>query len=132
MFGGKLSMPGDVDPKSRFVRASSYLKTLPNPPSVDEALAGAYSVVRNVAVPFGAHDTSGGDSTDVWPTLWGSLTDLSHKVYYLQTTRSPNMFWVDLNSVNINEGAQVVEADIYDPSLSGDISSKLKPSQLKI
>ena len=27
LFGGKLPMPGDVDPKSRFVRASSYLKT---------------------------------------------------------------------------------------------------------
>ncbi|MFJ5487168.1 linear amide C-N hydrolase [Hansschlegelia beijingensis] len=29
LFGGPKSMPGDIDPESRFVRAASYLKTLP-------------------------------------------------------------------------------------------------------
>jgi penicillin V acylase-like amidase (Ntn superfamily) len=132
LFGGKLPMPGDVDPKSRFVRASSYLKTLPKSPSLEEAVAGAYSVTRNVSVPFGAHDTSGGDSTDVWPTRWGSLADLSHRVYYFQSTRSPNLFWVNLNKVNTSEGSPVLDVDAYDTNLSGDISSLLKPSQLKL
>ncbi|MFK5073457.1 linear amide C-N hydrolase, partial [Klebsiella pneumoniae] len=31
LFGGKEAMPGDIDPSSRFVRAASYLKTLPQP-----------------------------------------------------------------------------------------------------
>jgi choloylglycine hydrolase len=132
LFGGKLSMPGDIDPKSRFVRASSYLKTLPKPASLREAIAGAYSVIRNVAVPFGAHDTSGGDSSDTWPTLWSSLADLSNKVYFFQSTKSANLFWVDLSKLNSAEGASVVDVDAYDPNLSGDISDKLKPSQLKM
>lgn len=132
LFGGKLAMPGDIDPQSRFVRASSYLKTLPKPASLQEAAAGAYSVIRNVAVPFGAHDTSGGDSADTWPTLWLSLADLSHKVYYFQSTNSPNIFWVDLSKVNTAEGAPIMDIDAYDTTLNGDISAKLKPSHLKL
>lgn len=132
LFGGKLAMPGDIDPKSRFVRASSYLKTLPKPASLREAIAGTYSVARNVAVPFGAHDTSGGDSSDTWPTLWVSVADLSNKLYFFQSTKSANLFWLDLSKINTNEGAPVVDVDAYDPDLSGDISGKLKPSQLKL
>ena len=132
LFGGNQSMPGDIDPKSRFVRASSYLKTLPKPATANEAIAGAYSVIRNVAAPFGAHDTSGGDSKDTWPTLWGSLADLTHKVYFFQSTRSPNLFWIDLTKINLVEGALVMDVDAYDVHLSGDISDKLKPSQLKM
>jgi len=125
-------MPGYIDPKSRFVRASSYLKTLPKPASMREVIAGAYSVVRNVAVPFGAHDTSGGDSLDTWPTLWGALADLSNKVYYFQSTKSANLFWIDLNKVKAAEGSPVVDVDAYDVDLSGDISDKLKPAQLEM
>ncbi len=38
LFGGNLPMPGDIDPMSRFVRASSYLKTLPPPADTTEAI----------------------------------------------------------------------------------------------
>ena len=58
-FGGKLPLPGDIDPMSRFVRASTYLKTLPPPKDIRETVAGAYDVVRNAAVPPGSKDTSG-------------------------------------------------------------------------
>jgi len=34
--------------------------------------------------------------------------------------------------MNIKEGERVVDIDAYDPDLSGDISGKLKPSDLKI
>ena len=54
LFGGNLPMPGDVDPASRFVRATSYLKTLPKPANTYEAVSQLAGVARNVAVPFGA------------------------------------------------------------------------------
>ena len=132
LFGGKLAMPGDIDPLSRFVRARSYLKTLPRPTSEEDAIAGAYSVARNVSVPFGAHDTSGGDSTDTWPTLWASVADTTHRVYYFQSTRSPNVFWLDLGKVNLIEGAPVLDVDAYDTSLSGDVTNRLQPARIKI
>ena len=57
-------MPGDIDPMSRFVRAASYLKTLPKPANTYEAVSHLAGIARIVAVPFGALDTSGGEATD--------------------------------------------------------------------
>ena len=65
------------------------------------------------------------------PTLWASVADLSHKIYAFQSTKSANLFWVDLNKVNLAEGAPVVDVDAYDLNLSGDISDKLKPSSIE-
>ena len=38
-FGGTLSLPGDPDPLSRFVRASAFLRTLTPPNNELEAIA---------------------------------------------------------------------------------------------
>lgn len=127
LFGGERSMPGDIDPLSRFVRAASYLKTLPAPKDVAGAVAGVYSVARTVAVPFGAEDTSSSVTTDTWPTLWFGIADLTHRVYYFQSTTSPNLFWVDLASVPLDEGSPVRDVDAYDTSLTGGIANRLTP-----
>jgi penicillin V acylase-like amidase (Ntn superfamily) len=128
LFGGSKSMPGDIDPMSRFVRASSYLKTLPAPDGVREAVAGVYSVARTVAVPFGAEDTSTTVSTDTWPTLWFGIADLTHGVYYFQGTKSPNLYWVDLSRLSLGEGQPTRTIDAYDPNLDGDVSARLRPA----
>jgi penicillin V acylase-like amidase (Ntn superfamily) len=127
LFGGSRSMPGDIDPMSRFVRASSYLKTLPEPKGVREAVAGVYSVARTVAVPFGAEDTSSSVTTDTWPTLWFGIADLTHGVYYFQSTKSPNLYWVDFAKLSLDEGTPARGVDAYDPSLDGDVSGRLRP-----
>jgi choloylglycine hydrolase len=125
MWGGDLVMPGDIDPLSRFVRACSYLKTLPAPKDRYEALAGVYSVARNIAVPYGAHDTSGSETTDTWPTLWSTLADLTNKVYYFQSSQSPNLFWVDFSKLDLKEGSPARTIDAYNPTLAGEVSLAL-------
>ncbi|MBN8917161.1 MAG: linear amide C-N hydrolase [Rhizobiales bacterium] len=125
LFGGNLAMPGDIDPMSRFVRASSYLKTLPKPAGTEEALGHLTGVVRTVAVPFGAVDTSGGESADAWPTRWATLSDHTHKVYYVMPVNSPNVFWVDLAKFK-PESREILAVDPYAAGLSGDISGSLK------
>jgi len=125
LWGGNKAMPGDIDPLSRFVRACSYLKTLPKPKDKNEALAGVYSVARNIAVPYGAQDTSGSETTDTWPTLWSTLADLTNRVYFFQSSQSPNLFWVDFSKLNLKEGAPAQTIDAYDPTLAGEISAKL-------
>lgn len=126
-FGGDLSLPGDIDPLSRFVRAATYLETLPEPESVREAVAGAYSIARNVAVPFGAEDSSATGAEDTWSTLWFTLADTTHLTYYFQSTRSPNLYWVELDNLDLSEGAPVLKVDAYDFSLNGEISGRLEP-----
>jgi len=125
LFGGKRSMPGDIDPMSRFVRAASYLKTLPAPKDVPGAVAGVYSVARTVGVPFGAEDTSTNVTTDTWPTLWFAVADLTNRVYYFHTTTSPNMFWVDLARLPLADGEPVRSVNAYDTSLEGDVAARL-------
>lgn len=127
LFGGKLTMPGDIDPMSRFVRASSYLKTLPKPADKYEAVSHLAGVAHNVAVPFGALDTSGGGSTDAWPTRWTTIVDLTHKVYNVMPVNSPAVFWVDFTKLN-PKSSKILAIDPYDIRLSGDVSARLKSS----
>lgn len=72
-FGGELDLPGEILATDRFVRASYFLHYLPEPVSVEEAVAGAVLVSRNVWVPPGAtyDDFSG------YPTWWGSAAERS-------------------------------------------------------
>ncbi|MCK9915138.1 linear amide C-N hydrolase [Microbacteriaceae bacterium K1510] len=126
LFGGDLPMPGDIDPMSRFVRAASYLKTLPKPDDTVEALGHLAGILRTVTVPFGAHDTSGGDAVDSWPTRWGTIADHTHKVYYVMPANGPNVFWVDLSKFD-PRSADILAVSAYDAGLSGDVSGQLKP-----
>jgi choloylglycine hydrolase len=125
LFGGNLTMPGDVDPASRFVRAASYLKTLPKPADTYEAVSHLVGIARNVAVPFGAVDTSGGEATDVWPTRWGTVVDLTHKVYYVMPVNSPAVFWVDFGKLDVRS-SEILALDPYDIRPCGDVSAQLK------
>jgi len=126
LFGGNLPMPGDVDSLSRFVRGASYLKTLPKPNDYLDAIAGTLSVIRTTMVPFGAIDTSVGESADTWVTRWVTLADLTNKLYYFNSTSQPNIIWVDFKNINFNEGKPILKLDPSDVSLSGEISKNLK------
>ena len=125
-FGGKLSLPGDPDPLSRFVRASAFLKTLPMANSNLVALAGAFSVIRSVMVPFGAVDTSENQTVDAWATRWVSVADLTNTIYYFNATTAPNIIWVDLKKLDFTAGSPVRSIDPVDIHLVGDITTQLK------
>lgn len=127
LFGGKLAMPGDVNPLARFVRASSFLKTLPVPKDEIHALAGALSVLRTTMVPFGAENTATNPVTkDNWATRWITLGDLNKKVYYFNSTSAPNIVWVDLSKINFSKGSKVLKLDPTKPDLAGDVSKQFK------
>lgn len=124
-FGGKLPLPGDPDPLSRFVRAAAFLKTLPSPENNLAAIAGVLSVMRTVTVPFGAVDTSGNKTEDAWATRWVSVADVTNKIYYFNSTSAPNIIWLDLNKLNFAAGAKVLSVDPTDIRLKGEISKNL-------
>lgn len=129
LFGGNLAMPGDVDPLSRFVRASSYLKTLPKPKNYIEAIAGINSVIKTTLVPFGAEDTSGSDAEDTWATRWTTLSDLSNKIYYFSSTSAPNIIWIDFKNVKFTEGLPVRMIDPASIQHVGEVSQSMTRAQ---
>ncbi len=128
-FGGARSLPGDSDPLSRFVRAATYLKTLPQAKTEVEAIAGILSVIRSAMVPFGAVDTSGNETQDAWPTRWVTVADVTNKLFFFNSTSAPNIVWFDLNKVNFSKGAPVLSIDPTDVHLEGDVTKKLSANR---
>ena len=125
-FGGTLPLPGDTDPLSRFVRVSTYLKTLPFAKTPIEAIANVLSVIRTATVPFGAIDTSGNKTTDAWSTRWLSIADLTHKIYYFNSMTTPNIVWLYLTQLNFSKNAPVLSVDPNAIHYVGDLSKWLK------
>lgn len=123
-FGGELPPPGDITSEDRFVRSAYFLHYLPEPESVEEAVAGVFQLIANVSAPYGAPYSTG----DVYPTWWRSGADLTNRVYYFGSTRSPNIFWVSLDDL-----ADVHEVRKIDPrvlTLVGDQTADLQPAEL--
>ena len=127
-FGGTLPLPGDVDPASRFVRASTFLSTLPKASTPDEAEANLYGVMKNVAVPAGAEDYSGGQAEDSWQTLWTVIANLDQGSYAFQLARNPYPIWVELSRLRFSGGGPMRRLDVQSPALTGDVSDLLNRS----
>lgn len=120
-------LPGSIQSADRFVRASYFLSQLP--PTTDErqAVAGVLSVIRNVSVPWGVEDPQ---RPNLSPTYWRTVADSTSKVYYFESTLSPDIVWVNLNAVNLSPGSGVRAAAVEgDYSLIGNIDARLTPAQ---
>ncbi len=116
----EMQLPGNVSPTDRFVRATYFLKTLPEPKNQREAAAGMFSIMRNVSVPFGAPYTA----TSGYATEYRTVTDTTNKRYFFELTTSPNVVWVDLNKFNLTPGASVRMLNPDNIDLSGDVTKK--------
>jgi choloylglycine hydrolase len=118
-------LPGNVNPVDRFVRATYFLKLLPEPKNQREAAAGMFSVVRNVSVPFGAPYGEFG----VYNTEYRTVSDLTDKVYFFELTTSPNVVWADLTKFDLRPGAPIMSFDPDDIGVSGDVTKKFRKAK---
>lgn len=117
-------LPGNVDPKDRFVRATYYQMMLPEPKTEQEAISGVLAIARNVSVPFGAPNNIPGS---LYNTEYRTAIDLTHRRYFFELSNSPNVVWVDLDKLNLNPGAPVLTLDPDNLELSGNVTTKFKP-----
>ena len=85
-------LPGSHQSEDRFVRASYYLKFMGNE-AIDprRQVAGVFSIMRNVSVPWGAADP---DHPNIAPTYWRSVLDHTRKNYYFESVLSPYVVMV--------------------------------------
>ena len=126
-FGGTVEeLPGGVEPQDRFVRASTFLKTLPEPKDENEAVAYLYSLIHNVSVPFGASYRSG-PGAGTYPTWWTSACDLTDRLFYFNWTSNPNVVWVNLNKIDLAAGKPMKILDPRQIDLVGDVTEKFVP-----
>lgn len=118
-----MPLPGNVNPRDRFQRATYYLALLPEPANVRMAVAGILSVVRNASVPFGAPYGEFG----IYNTDYRTACDLTNQIYFFELTTSPNVIWAELSAFDLSAGAPVLELNPDNIALSGDVSGRFQP-----
>lgn len=97
--GGLTMLPGTNRAADRFVRASFYVGAVSQTAQGNEAVASTFSIMRNVSVPLGI-STPG--APNIASTLWRTVADQKDGRYFYESTRSPNIFWVDLKEINFS------------------------------
>jgi len=112
--GGLTMLPGTNRAADRFARTSFYLDVLPKDVDEPTAVASAFSVIRNASVPLGI--TTPG-RPNISSTLWRTVSDHKNRRYYFESTRSPNVFWLDLATLDFAEGAPVKRLTLTDGSI---------------
>ncbi len=97
---GTIMLPGTNRAADRFVRASYYIKAIPQTDNTRVAIASVFSVIRNCSVPFGI---SSEQEPNISSTRWRSVSDQKNLVYYFETVLTPNIFWVDMKNIDFGK-----------------------------
>jgi penicillin V acylase-like amidase (Ntn superfamily) len=118
----EMPLPGNVNPRDRFQRATYFSNLLPKPKTEPEAVASIFAIARNVSVPFGAPYKDFG----IYTTEYRTVTDLTNKRYFFELTNSPNVVWVDLAKFNLHAGAPVMALNPANAGLNGDVTARFK------
>jgi choloylglycine hydrolase len=125
--GGLKFLPGTHRAADRFARVSWNLNATPKVDDPRLAAATVFSVIRNISVPLGISDP---EKPNIAATLWRSVADTKAKRYYFEPTLNPNVFWVDIEKLNLAPGSQPSKLDLsWSPILSGEVSEKFAPTE---
>jgi penicillin V acylase-like amidase (Ntn superfamily) len=126
--GGNKPLPGTADADDRFARSAYYVTKLPEQPAnYQEAVAGLMTVIRDAATPIGFNDPV---KPNVSATQWRTISDLTNKRYYFELTNMPNVVWMDLDKLDLREGAPIQVFDMAsDLEASGNVSNKFVPAK---
>ena len=115
-------LPGNVNPRDRFARASYFLSMMPTPKSEREGVAAMFAIARNASVPFGAPYKTFG----IYNTEYRTVSDDTNTRYFFELTTAPNVIWADLKTFDLRPGAPVMMLHPDDIDLSGDVSGRFQ------
>jgi choloylglycine hydrolase len=108
--GGTVMLPGTNRAADRFARVSFYVNAIPKTENSVEAIASAFSVIRNASVPFGIATP---DEPNISSTRWRTVSDHKRKLYFFESVLTPNVFWVDLTKLDLSaETGKVMKLDL--------------------
>ena len=125
--GGLNMLPGTNRSSDRFVRASFYIHAIPQTSDAKIAVPSVLSVMRNVSVPFGITTP---DKPYISSTRWRSVSDQKNRVYYFESTLTPNLFWIDLHKVDFSPNASIKKLSLtHGEVYAGDVVKDFKDSR---
>lgn len=78
--------------------------------------------MRNVSVPLGI---SLPERPYIASTRWRTVSDQKNRVYFFESTLSPDIFWIDLKGLDFSSGAPVKKlsltgGEIYAGNAAGE------------
>lgn len=83
--------------------------------------------MRNVSVPLGISIPS---QPNIASTRWRTVADQKHRVYYFESTLSPDIFWIDLKKLDFNAGEKVRKLTLTGGEIyAGDAADKMQVSE---
>lgn len=124
--GGLQMLPGTNRSTDRFVRASFYIHAIPQTSDARIAVPSVLSVMRTVSVPFGINTP---DKPYISSTRWRSVSNQKDKVYYFESTLTPNLFWLDLKKIDFSPEAGIKKLPLTNGEIyAGDAVKDLKDS----
>jgi len=115
-------LPGTVRASDRFVRTHFYINSVVQSADPRTAAASVFSVIRQASVPWGI---SIADQPNLSTTRWRVVADHKDRRYYVESVISPSVFWVELDRLDLSEGAEVKKLDLgvdMERVLSGEVS----------
>ena len=125
--GGTTMLPGTNRAADRFVRASFYINAIPKTSNNAEAIASAFSVIRNVSVPLGI-STPG--QPNISSTIWRTVSDHKNKRYYFESTRSPDVFCVNLADMDFTPGKATKRLMLTGGAIyAGNTAAQFQPAE---
>jgi len=104
------TLPGTCRAPDRFARVSHYLNKIDIKTAGPEAIGQAFSLIKTASVPIGYIPDS--DEPNISNTLWTTVSDQNKKTYYFQSTDYPNLIWIDLEKLELNDTESVLRLDI--------------------
>ncbi len=124
--GGTTMLPGTNRSADRFVRASFYINAARQSADPREAAAAVFSVMRNVSVPRGI---STPEQPNISSTIWRTVSDQKHRIYYFEDTAHPSLVWLRLEDIDFTPASGVRKLGLpSDPELGGDRTHALLPA----
>jgi len=137
--GGTSFLPGTSRASDRFARASfginavpraidtNYIKAVPGQDLALQGVASVMSVIRSVSVPLGI-STPG--QPNIASTIWRTVSDSQHLVYYYDSATSPDTFWVELGKLDFSPGSKVRRLLLTGGKVySGETSKYFEPAE---
>jgi penicillin V acylase-like amidase (Ntn superfamily) len=125
--GGTVMLPGTNRSADRFVRACFYINAIPKTSDNAEAVASAFSVIRNVSVPLGI--TTPGQP-NISSTIWRTVADHKYKRYFFESARSPNVFWVNLADMDFAAGKPAKKLTLTGGAVfAGNAAAQFQPAE---
>jgi choloylglycine hydrolase len=115
-------LPGTINSADRFVRMSWALNAAPKEKDNRLAIATAFSLIRSISVPLGLAEAG---KPNIAGTIWRSVSDISAKRYYFESSYNPSIFWVDLDKLQLSAGSKPRRLDLTGhPIYAGEVSDK--------